>query len=98
MDSIGSMFVQVGWQDLSGNNDSVDELGDTGRLNIPDPNVWYDTDTYVPFPSTADSKWFFEVIGLGGNVSMINAPAALDTETLMAQFHMRLRHTTGLIA
>ena len=98
MDSIGPMFIQVGWQDSSGNNGSVNELGDTGRLNIPDPNYWYEANTFVPFPSTADSKWFFEIVGLGGSVSMINVPSVFDAADLSAQFHMKIKHTTQLIA
>lgn len=92
-----SMFVQLGWEDDNGHNDSVDAVGDTGRINIPDCNYWYDSDIYVPVPSAVDSKWHFRILGLGGNVSMLNVPAALDDDVLETCFHLKIQHTTQLI-
>lgn len=92
------MFVQLGWCDQTGNNGSVDEVGDTGLINIPDPNVWYDCNVHVPCPDTADSKWRFRLIGGLGEVSMINAPAGLNAEELDICFHLRIRSTLALVA
>lgn len=91
-------FFQLGWRDLSAHTGSVSEVGDTGRINIPDFNTWYDTYAFVPQPSAVDSKWQFEIVGLGGRVSMFNVPAALDTDTLNCCIHLRIRHTLILIA
>ena len=95
-DSVG--FARIGWRDDSGNNDPVTELGANGQINIPDPNYWYDTFTYVPFPTAADSKWHFEILAIVFEVSMFNVPAALNTEELLCQFHLKIRTTTELIA
>ena len=96
------MFFQLGWYDSGAGNGNVDEVGDTGYINIPDPNVWYDMNVYVPYQSpnigAASLKWGLRVIGLGGEVSMINAPAALNTEVLNAQIHFRIQHTSAMLA
>lgn len=88
--------IQLGWRDASGNNSSVSEVGDTGRINIPDFNVWYDLDIFIPQPAV-DSKWHFEIRGLAGNVSQIYAPAALNEDELAACFHLKILHTLPLI-
>lgn len=95
---LSPLRVQIGWRDSGGNNGSVNELGDTGRVNIPDPNYWYDTFTYVPYPTTATAKWHFEIVGIVGSVSMFNAPAALNTDELQIRAHLKIRTTTDLIA
>lgn len=92
------MFVQLGWRDLTGNNGSLNEVGDTGLINIPDCNVWYDMDVFIPCPSNSDSKWHIEIVGCLGEVSMINSPVALDTEELDVVFHLKAFHTLALIA
>jgi len=91
-------FFQLGWRDNAGNNGSVNEVGDTGLINIPDPNYWYETETFLPQPATVADKWHLEIIGLGGWVSQIYAPAVLDQEELHAAIHLRIRHTLPLIA
>ena len=91
------MFVQLGWADSGVNSGSVNEVGDTGRINIPDPNYWYDMDVFVPCPDTAASKWKFQIVGLGGYVSMINAPAVLDEDDLDVTFHLKIQHTLPLL-
>lgn len=100
MDQIAtdSMFVQLGWADNGGHNGSVDEMGDTGLINIPDPNYWYDCNVYVPMPATVDSKWHFRIDGFGANVSMLNVPDDLDEEVLALVFHLKIKHTLALIA
>lgn len=93
-----SMFIQLGWVDSSGANfGPVNEVGDTGRINIADPNYWYETDIYVPQPSTATSKWNFRIVGALGRVSQINAPAVLDMDELDISFHLKISHTLPLL-
>lgn len=96
----GAMYFQLGWFDSGAGNGSVNEVGDTGLLNIPDPNVWYDMDVFVEYksPIATGLKWGLRVIGLGGNISMINAPAALDTDVLNAEIHFRVQHTSPMTA
>jgi len=96
--TLSPLRFQIGWRDSGGNNGAVTELGDTGRINIPDPNYWYDTFTYVPYPATAAAKWHFEITGIIGRVSMFNCPAGLDEEELDIRAHLKIRTTTGLIA
>lgn len=92
------IFFQLGWFDAAAGNGPVNEVGDTGLINIPDPNYWYDMNVFVPYPAGITTKWGLRVIGLGGNVSMINAPAALNTEVLEAQIHLRIQHTSAMLA
>lgn len=91
------MFVQLGWRDSAGNNGTIQQV-DTGLFNIPDPNVWYDTDIFIPQPAAVTNKWFFEIIGLGGEVSMFNVPADLNTDVLDSCFHLKILHTLALTA
>jgi hypothetical protein len=91
-------FIQLGWRDNSGNNGAITEIGDNGRLNIPDPNYWYDTNTLFPQPAAVADKYFIEILGLAFEVSMFNVPAALDTDELDCSFHLKIRHTLPLIA
>lgn len=101
MDSGGAgnpMFFQLGWKDNGGHSGSVDEVGDTGRINVPDPNYWFDTFAFVNQPATIDSKWHLEIVGLGGRVSMFNVPDDLNEDVLNACIHMKVRSTSTLIA
>lgn len=92
------MFFQLGWFDSGIGSGNVEEVGGTGYVNIPDPNVWYDMEVFVPYKSTASLKWGLQVNGLGGYVSMINAPAALNTVELEAQIHLRVQRTSPMLA
>jgi len=91
------LFFQLGWFDSGAGTGNINEVGDTGFINIPDPNVWYDMDVFVPVPTTT-LKWGLQVNGLGGYVSMINAPAALNEDELQAQLHLRVQHTSGMLS
>lgn len=91
-------FFQLGWIDQLGINAAVNEVGDTGRINVPDFNVWYDTYAFVPEPATVSAKYKFRILGLGGEVSMFNVPAALNTDTINICIHLKIRHTLALIA
>lgn len=91
-------FFQLGWRDANGHNASVPEVGDTGRINIPDANYWYETFAFVPMPATVDIKYHLEIIGLGFEVSMFNVPAVLNEEVLDCCIHLKVRHTLALIA
>lgn len=95
--TISPGFFQLGWRDNAANNGSVDEVGDGGRINIPDPNQWYDTFAFIPQPATVADKYHLEVVGLGFNVSMFNAPAVLNTAVLACAIHLKVRHTLALI-
>lgn len=92
------MFFQLGWYDSAAGSGSVTEVGDTGLIHIPDPNYFYEMAVFVPYPSGASGKWGLRVDGLGGMVSMINAPAALNTEILETQIHLRVQHTSAMLA
>lgn len=91
------MFVQLGWVDDNAHSGSVTEVGDTGLINIPDPNYWYDMDIFVPMPAAVDSKWNFRIDGFGANVSMLNVPDDLDTDVLDLAFHLKIVHTLPLL-
>jgi len=93
------LFFQLGWSDNTTHSGSVNEVGDTGYMIVPDPNVWYDMDVFVPWESLtdADSKWKLEIVGLGGWVSMLNAPAVLNLDVLQAQIHFRVNHTLPML-
>jgi hypothetical protein len=91
-------MIQLGYRDNLGNNGSVNEVGDTGRINIPDFNVWYNVDIFVPQPANVGAKWYFEILGLLGKVSQIYAPAALNEAELNACFHLKIVHTLAMIA
>ena len=90
-------FFQLGWRDSLGNAGTVGEVGDQGRINVPDPNQWFETFAFVPQPAAVASKYRLQILGVGYKCSMFNAPAALDGVVLDCAIHLKVRHTLALI-
>lgn len=92
------MWFKLGWEDGAAAAGVIPEVGVSGQIHIPDPNVWYDSDVFIKNPSPTNVKWGLQCTAISGKVSMINAPAALDTEILNAQIHLRVQHTQQITA
>ncbi len=85
-------WIVLSWEDDNGNTGIFQEISNS-LLNIPDYNVWFDTDIYIQTPSGADSPWWFEIFQIVGNVSMINSPAVLDSTVQNFAVHLKTRST-----
>lgn len=92
------LSLSVEWYSDGGLNGPITNLGDNGRLNVPDPNCLFPVNTPVYYPSPDETKWGLRVNDMDGNVSMINAPAVLNSEVLLVIAILKVRSTYEMIA
>ena len=90
--------IQLYWNDpIAATSGVVEVFSQNGVLFVPDCNVEYPVGAFFEWPSLATTKFNFEIRGLLGNVSMINAPAALNLAVLDASIYLKVRHTLVMI-
>jgi len=85
------------YRDSNGHTGFFGDYITNSLFNVPDPNIMYDTDYLIPTPSNVDTTWWLEVGYLNGYVSMINAPASLNTQVLDVVVHLKVRSNLGLV-
>lgn len=92
--------IELQWLNSIGGSFPIAELATAGELTIPDlcTPLKFENGLFLSIPKApgGTGKLVLFPSNVSLNVSMINAPALLNGDTLKVQYHLVIRHTLPL--